>query len=255
MGMLARTIRRALPLRWQPPARFMYERMRGLLEREIALVRRTIEPGQRAVDVGANVGIYTYAFSSAGAVVEAFEPQAACARVLEAFAASRRNVRVHHTALGASAGNATLHVPLAQGRVAAGNASVTPSERPAITESVSIRTLDSFELPDVAMIKIDVEGLELDVISGASATVRRSRPLLLVEIERRHRQGPIDQAVDRITGLGYNAFFLDDGLRPRPFSEFIPDLHQPLEGPGAASAPYVNNFLFEPTDGRRRWRW
>lgn len=232
----------------------MYERVRGLLEREIALVGRTIQAGQQAVDVGANLGIYTYALSRAGAVVDAFEPQSACAGLLEAFAESRRNVRVHRVALGAHPGQASLHVPIVEGQKQMGGAAIVSTETVA-TEVVTVRTLDSFTLPNVELIKIDVEGFELEVIAGATETIRKSRPLLLIEVERRHHGGPIDSIVAGITSLGYSAFFLDAQLHPRPFGEFIPDLHQPIEGPTAAQGPYINNFLFEPTDGSRRWRW
>ena len=54
------------------------------------------------MDVGANAGLYTYAFAKAGAIVEAFEPQAEWAEVVRAFAAGRPSVRVHQVALGSS---------------------------------------------------------------------------------------------------------------------------------------------------------
>src|SRR6266568_3035020 len=50
---------------------------------------------------------------------------------------------------------------------------------------VEVRTLDSFEFSDVAMIKIDVEGHEEAVVAGAEETIRRCRPSLLIESEER----------------------------------------------------------------------
>jgi FkbM family methyltransferase len=248
-------LRRSLPLRWQPPARFVYERMRGWLEREVPLVMRTVQRGNLAVDVGANVGIYTYALSRAGAVVEAFEPQPACTDVLDAYAGSHAGIHVHHVALGAEPGTATLHVPIDGTRLRAGSASLLAGHATSVQQAVTVRTLDSYALDDVALIKIDVEGFELEVLAGAGSTLARSRPLLLVEIEQRHHHGPIDGALARIAALGYEGFFLDERLRPNRLEAFNQDLHQPIAGPGSGSRPYINNFLFQPLDGMRRWRF
>src|SRR4051812_10734184 len=104
MGVIARAVRRALPLRWQPSARFYYERARGLIEREVALASAVIKRDDRVIDVGANFGVYTYAFARANTRVEAFEPQSQCAAILREFAAARPHVMVHQVALGATNG-------------------------------------------------------------------------------------------------------------------------------------------------------
>lgn len=49
-------------------------------------------------------------------------------------------------------------------------------------EAICTRTLDSYHLSDVSLLKIDVEGFELNVVKGASETIKRSGyPLILVE--------------------------------------------------------------------------
>ena len=49
------------------------------------------------------------------------------------------------------------------------------------TAIYQIRTLDSFNLSDVSLIKIDVEGMELEVIEGALDTINRCSPMLIFE--------------------------------------------------------------------------
>ncbi len=59
-----------------------------------------------------------------------------------------------------------------------------PQERtydPALAEKVPLIALDSLNFPRVDLIKIDVEGMEAQVLAGASATIRRCQPLLFVE--------------------------------------------------------------------------
>jgi hypothetical protein len=51
-------------------------------------------------------------------------------------------------------------------------------------EEVDLVTIDDFNLPRVKLMKIDVEGMELDVLLGSKATLARCRPLLYVENDR-----------------------------------------------------------------------
>jgi FkbM family methyltransferase len=46
---------------------------------------------------------------------------------------------------------------------------------------IRIHTLDSYELEDVALIKIDVEGMEAPVLRGAEQTIRRDQPIIFAE--------------------------------------------------------------------------
>src|SRR5438552_12191655 len=105
-----------LPKHGQPAATYYYHRARSLLDSELAVICRLLEPGRRAIDVGANEGVYAHAFAAAGALVEAFEPHPQCLDVLRAYARRHRNVRVHGVALGDHPHTATLHVPALDGR-------------------------------------------------------------------------------------------------------------------------------------------
>jgi|TARA_B100001094_G_C18094371_1_gene752209 FkbM family methyltransferase len=50
--------------------------------------------------------------------------------------------------------------------------------------SVSVKTLDGFEFKEVDLIKIDVEGMELEVLEGAIHTIMKWRPVVLFENKR-----------------------------------------------------------------------
>jgi FkbM family methyltransferase len=249
MGLIARMVRQVLPPRWQPPARFLYERSRGLLERELSLAVDAVRPGERVIDVGANVGIYTYAFARRGAIVEAFEPQAQCADVLRAYAAAQPRVRVHQVALGASEGTAALHIPTVGADVDAPQASLKGTG-PGRHETVSLARLDSFAFDGVVMIKIDVEGLEAEVLAGAVETIQRDRPLILVEIEQRHHERPASLVFDQLAALRYEGLYLDESRQLQSVAGF--DFAARQAGAIDRSA-YIFNFLFQPIGGARRW--
>src|SRR5689334_24032172 len=196
---LARLIRKRMPAAWQPPIRFLYERTRGLLERELSVVASATHPGDHVADIGANHGLYTHALAKRGAVVEAFEPQPECVAVLQAYASRRRsaNVRVHSVALSAATGVGILHIP--HGSDSSPSASLRATVGSDAALEVKLERLDAFDFCDLKFVKIDVEGAELEVLRGAEETLRRCRPVLLVEIEQRHHHEPVAEVFDRIT--------------------------------------------------------
>ena len=66
--------------------------------------------------------------------------------------------------------------------------------------SVPQRTLDSFEFTNIDLIKIDVEGGELEVCLGGYNTIVKSNPVVMFENKRKENE----KVVDFFTKLGYN---------------------------------------------------
>ena len=62
---------------------------------------------------------------------------------------------------------------------------------------VQVKPLDEFTLSDVTFIKIDVEGHDVEVLTGASETIKRWRPYVLVEVGTRNLQ-TVDRYFDAI---------------------------------------------------------
>jgi len=244
-----------LPKAWQPAASYHYYRARSQLDRELPIVCHALRPGSLAIDVGANEGVYTHAFVRTGAFVEAFEPQPACLQVLRSYERRHANVRVRSHALGAAHSTGILRVPVRNGHEVTGWGSLRDhgqrGAEAAVEHNVEVRTLDSFGFRDVALIKIDVEGSELDVTRGARATIETWRPLLLVELEQRYHAEPIARAFDELTALGYRGSFMDPRDGMRPLSHFDPAIHQALANADVPGAPYVNNFIFAPLERAR----
>lgn len=150
---------------------------------EMRFVLDTLRPGDIFIDVGANVGTYSLLAASVPDVcVWAFEPSSlAYARAVEnvALNALENRVRVVRAAVGATEGTALLTTGLdTVNRVA------KTGDFPDL-EEVPLVALDAF-LTDhgfskVRIIKIDVEGGEVDVILGAANILSATKPALLVE--------------------------------------------------------------------------
>jgi len=155
----------------------------GLYEpHETAWLQQHLRPGMTFVDVGANIGYYTWLASSLvgdGGRVLAFEPGPYAAQSLRKtlLNGSVRNVVCHQLALSDEPGEAILYVP----PESAGN--YNPSLTPYLPNMTAVPTqvaildayLDDEQVKIVDVLKIDVEGVELKVLRGASRAFSNHR--------------------------------------------------------------------------------
>jgi FkbM family methyltransferase len=239
-----------VPLRYRTTTRYWYRALAGRLDRELPLLKRLLRPGSRVLDVGANAGLYAYAFGRF-APVEAFEPLPEPARALRALAARVAGIRVHEVALSDHDGTAELYVPYVGD---APHSELARFERPAGRAErvvVTVRTLDGFALEDVGLLKIDVEGHERAVLAGSADTIARERPILFIEIEQRHLADEIRHTFGAVTALGYHGHFMDADGSLQPLEAFRYERHQAPYIGHDTDPRYVNDFLFIHTTDER----
>jgi FkbM family methyltransferase len=197
--------------------------VRGRYERdEIALVRSVVRPGDTVVDVGAHVGFFTMQMASmvgpTGRVF-AFEPFDPNADLLErSIAENRFGDRIVFTrgAVGAAAGRANLTFPpetLNSGGAYLLRAGTAPLPGH-LAKAVPVVALDGVPLTrPVRLIKMDVEGAEPRVVSGAQRLLREDRPLVLSELHptqlERASGSTADAFLQQMRALGYSARTMD----------------------------------------------
>jgi FkbM family methyltransferase len=213
------------------------ERRRG--EAEFRLLPFLVDRRRNAVDAGANKGTYTYALARLARHVWAFEPNPKMFRTLQRVAA--RNVTAAMVALADRSGEAELRVPrMRKGGFSNQGGSLSAAKIAENYRAVRVEAvrLDDLDLPDIGFMKIDVEGFEHEVLDGARETVRRCRPVMLIEMEERYTKIPIEAALSRVLELGYVGMFLAHGAL-RPLDQFDPFAHR-------RGAPYIANFIFLP---------
>ncbi len=165
-------------------SRLGFERHQGV---QIAHLERALQwvPGRIvAVDGGANVGAWTRRMAERFSLVHAFEPNPAV------FACLERNIKewgirdrvvCHAEGLSNRAGQASM-------RIAKGARTVTG--RLGRGTGVVCVTLDSLYLEQCSFLKLDIEGHEARALAGASETLERCRPWVLIENKRR-ASGPV----------------------------------------------------------------
>jgi len=215
------------PLRWRPipilggPAKGLRINLHGsavafatgAAERPLqdALVRE-VRAGATVFDIGANVGFVTLVAASlvgpTGRVV-AFEPVPANADAIrENLALNNIDwVELHETAVGRAAGSAKMIVSDVSAFSRLETVNVPTGARERI--DVGIISIDDFmglgASPAPDLVKIDVEGAELDVLEGMRRTIAEYRPVILCEVHDCNVA-----YAELMSSLGYETVNLDE---------------------------------------------
>jgi FkbM family methyltransferase len=188
----------------------------------VELVRTITRPGMVALDIGANVGYYTRLLStlvgSSGQVL-AFEPHPRSFTLLRQNTVQLNNVSLIEMAVGQMEGWATLYDSLSESggsslrydarqaadlRAVHRGQALAPrivKDLPTATYSVKTTSVDSYlserHIQEVNIVKIDIEGAELDALRGMEEIVKRSKQTaMFIELNprtlRQFDSGPLE---------------------------------------------------------------
>jgi FkbM family methyltransferase len=181
----------------------------------LRLRQRHFGDGVVAIDGGANIGVHTVEWARAmtgWGSVTAFEAQE---RIYYALAGNIvinncLNASVRHAALGGECG--IMRIPQPDYLVPAtfGSLELRRTEKTefigqeidyaeAQLVPVHMVSIDSLDLPRIDLIKLDVEGMEEEVLVGAARTLERARPVLVVEVLKSDRES----VARLLTAAGY----------------------------------------------------
>lgn len=162
-------------------------------------IREHYVPGTEILDIGANIGYNTLMFSDYGPV-HAFEP------IFHPLVTQnceqndlQHQVTVHGIALSNVAHEAKMYFPHAtpDGLVNFGGSSMIPDEHDSeFPITVQCKTLDEVYHGTPSVVKIDVEGHEMEVLRGAVGVLEKHKPAILIEII--HDDGEIKKFLKNI---------------------------------------------------------
>jgi FkbM family methyltransferase len=186
-----------------------------------------------AVDVGANNGYFSIPLGKISNKVYSFEANP------KSFRKLKRNIELNN--LGAHVLSFDLAIDKSNGvqdffiqqsidgdnLMNTGLSSLIPrSQYMKDVIKVKVVTLDSFiiESQQIDLIKIDVEGSEIDVLKGSINIIKNYSPLIIWEASFSIEVGKVQESFDFLSNLGYKSYFLQsENLTPKPltFLEFI----------------------------------
>lgn len=176
---------------------------------------RLIRPGDCVLEAGGHIGyisLYLAHLVGREGTIHVFEPGPNNIPYLAGNLGGQPNARLVPRALGSAPGTLTLYVEDLTGQ----NNSLVPNfevlaanERRAVKASatptpVEVTTIDSYAeqeriRPD--FMKIDVEGFEWEVLSGARKVIAECRPVMMVEVQTHQRD-----IADLLRGYGYRLY-------------------------------------------------
>lgn len=180
-------------------------------EAEVEFFRKVIQKNDIVCDVGANIGTHTLAFSRLARHVYAFEPQPMLYHALCGMIALNELSNVTTIHAGCYSREGTLsYAPLVMDQPNNfGALSLQPFSPDRAIRVVKLIT-------DCQFLKVDVEGMELDVLRGATEMIRRCKPVMYVEADRKEK---FPALLDYIHTLGYRAYWHTPALfNPQNFN-------------------------------------
>lgn len=187
----------------------------GLYESEILiplfniLLKQFNFTSTTAVDIGANIGNHTVFFSDFFKKVHSFEPNPMSYKLLSINTFFLKNVEVHNLGLA----DTSLKVNLSVLRKNIGGSSAVTDYSSGINHQVNLIKLDEFLSNDsdhIALIKIDVEGMENPVLQGAANTIKKHLPIILFEQLKSSFENGLSITVQLLDNEGYYLYLLKE---------------------------------------------
>lgn len=138
---------------------------------DIDVAMKYVDTRGIAVQAGGHVGLWPRRLAQHFVLVHTFEPSADMYACLELNTVGIRNIMPHRAALGSAPHAAPFSVRRS------GRSKFDPEGQ----EMVEVMMIDDLNLPRCDLIYLDVEGAEILALTGAAETIRKYRPVLVLE--------------------------------------------------------------------------
>jgi FkbM family methyltransferase len=173
---------------------------------EILIMAGYITPGSTYLDIGTNIGYHAVGmYKQTGCKVIGFEPNPNHF-VVAAYNCQEYPIQIMNTALGSKKGKMMMTDFDINKQSNFGD--IHKSDEG--TLEVSVSKVDDFKFTDVSVMKVDVEGAELEVFKGAKKTIDKQKPAIFYEANQLEWL----DCFDFLEKLGYKQYWV--GVRNKP---------------------------------------
>ena len=193
------------------------------LEPELLILDKLCDNSKSSIDIGVFRGVYSYKMSEYSNKVYGFEANPVMFKLLiKNLTKLKENIEIYNIALSNFDGVTKLKVPIRkesnfkanfEDYYEGGLATIEPNNNLDNKEFDTFDTktsqLDNFNFKEkIGFIKIDVEGHEFSILKGSERLLKKDKPNLLIEIEKKH-SSKVDETFKYLKELNYNPFYFD----------------------------------------------
>lgn len=198
-----------------------------------------------AVDIGANIGNHTLQFSKYFGKVLSFEPNPRTFKVLDANTTQLGNTAIFNLGCGRAKQTMTLREDINNFGASSAVLDIETSHK----TDINIAPLDDFfdQFHKLAVIKIDVEGMEIDVLKGAEKTITTYHPIICFEQHLTEFTGDCreTESIDWLRERGYRMLALQN--KPKR-NQIVDIVWKILESAWGSKRSIVEYKPFPPSD-------
>jgi FkbM family methyltransferase len=212
---------------------------------ELNLISNLVKKNQNSIDIGANLGLFTFFMSRASKHVFAFEPNPYPLENLKDLVDS--NVTILPIALGNNDGPVEIKIPHHRKGWSSNGASLASKEiNDGKILNIQCRKLDSLNIENIGLIKIDVEGFEIEVIRGAKDTILKNKPVMIIENEIVHTKDT-NELFTIMNEFGYDKYICNPIGKLEKIGNFSVEENQ-KNAIRNLDIDYIQNFIFIPKE-------
>lgn len=150
IGFIKKYIEKFLPVRYQLPLRYFYSQRINKLDDEMDYVSNFFKEKKRFLDVGSNIGMYSFHFKNSFQYIDAFEPLKEISYRLDYF--QSESLKVHNCALSNKKGEFHIYIPYLLGQAVTSLASLEKRDGDYKVRTVKVDKIDNYDFEDVDLI-------------------------------------------------------------------------------------------------------
>ena len=152
------------------------------------------------------------------------------------------NVTILPIALGNSNGPTEIRIPHHANGWSSNGASLAPkTKEPGKLINIQCRKLDNLDIKNIGLIKIDVEGFEIEVLKGARETLLKNKPIMIIENEVVHTDDT-NELFLFMADLGYEKYICNSKGKLEKIEDFSVQENQ--ENAINKDINYIQNYIF-----------
>ena len=212
---------------------------------EIGIIKNLVQKDQNSLDVGANLGLFTYSMAKYSKRVFAFEPNPYPLRTLKYVI--DKNVILLPIALGNIDGITELKIPRCSIKGWSSNGASLGSKEAVDSPlhsmhkyKIESRRLDSLNIENIGLIKVDIEGFELEFINGSLNTIDKHKPNIIMENEIVYNENPF-KLFEVMQDLGYANYYCNSEGMLKSLENF--SFNESQKNPLVKNIEYIQNFI------------